>query len=95
MFERQSTESRREIEAYDRLNKANSTHAGAMLVRTALDNFQIGLADAHYPCLVQKPLGISLYDLRNRFAAKVLLEKNTQIDFAPYPTCPGFSAHGS
>lgn len=75
MFERQSAQGKREIEVYDRLNKANSSYEGAMFVRTELDNFQISPADAYYLCLVHKPQGISLYDLRNRFAAKILPEK--------------------
>ena len=46
-----------------------------MFVRTVLDNFQISLADAYYLYLVYKPLGISLYNLRNQFAAKILPKK--------------------
>jgi serine/threonine protein kinase len=46
-----------------------------MLVRTALDNFQIGTADGFFQCLVHKPLGISLRDLRLQFATNTLPEK--------------------
>lgn len=63
------------MEAYDILNVPRTSHDGAKFVRTALDNFQVGTAGGLYQCLVHQPLGISLYDLRNQFAAKVLPEK--------------------
>lgn len=75
MFERDSSEGERELEAYKRLDAARSSHDGAMLVRTALDSFQIGTTRGFFQCLVHKPLGISLRDLRLRFATKVLPEK--------------------
>lgn len=75
MFERDSNEGKRELEAYKRLDAARSSHDGAMLVCTALDSFQIGTIDGFFQCLVHKPLGISLCDLRLQFAAKLLPEK--------------------
>lgn len=75
VFERQSAEGGREIEVNGRLNRTSSSHEDAMFVRTALDNFQIGPADAYYRCLVHKPLGISLCELRNRCTAKILPEE--------------------
>lgn len=45
-----------------------------MLVRTALDSFQIGSPDGLYQCLIHPPLGISLFNLRNQLTAKVLPE---------------------
>lgn len=75
MFERDSAEGKREVEAYERLNACRASHAGAMFVRTALDSFQIGPVGGLYQFLVHRPLGISLYDLRTQFTAKLLPEK--------------------
>lgn len=74
MFERDSAEGKREVEVYSHLDACSASHDGAMFVRTALDSFQVGSVGGLYQCLVHQPLGISLHDLRNRFAAKVLPE---------------------
>jgi serine/threonine protein kinase len=50
-------------------------HAGAKLIRKALDSFQITSAEGKFGCLVHPPLGISLYDFRTQLKAKVLPEK--------------------
>ncbi|KAJ5594829.1 kinase-like domain-containing protein [Penicillium hispanicum] len=70
VFERGSSEGKREVEVYDRLNACTASHDGAILVRKALDSFQINSAEGFYQCLIHQPLGIS-----NRFRAKVLPEK--------------------
>jgi hypothetical protein len=75
VFECDSAEGKREVEVYNRLNASSTSHDGAMFIRTALDSFQVGSAEGLYQCLVHQPLGISLNDLRNQFAAKVLPEK--------------------
>lgn len=75
MFERDSSEGKREFEAYRILDATRSSHDGAALVRTALDSFQIGAADGFFQCLVHKPLGISLRDLRLQFGTNILPEK--------------------
>jgi serine/threonine-protein kinase SRPK3 len=74
VFGRDLLEGKRELELYDRINAANTSHAGAMLVRTALDNFQIANAKGRYQVIVHQPLGIRLYDLRHRFVDKILPE---------------------
>ncbi|KAJ5804251.1 kinase-like domain-containing protein [Penicillium psychrosexuale] len=84
VFKRDSAEGKREVEAYAHLNacsaSSSASHNGAMFVRTALDSFQIdaqglGASQGLYQCIVHHPLGISLYELRNRFAAEILPEK--------------------
>ncbi|KAB8231926.1 uncharacterized protein BDW43DRAFT_312548 [Aspergillus alliaceus] len=51
-----------------------SSHAGAILVRTALDGFQIKSAhgSSSYQCLIHPPLATSLFELQNQAKAKVL-----------------------
>lgn len=69
-----------EIKVYDCLNRTNLSHEGAIkFVCTSPDNFHIGPADAYYPYLVRRPPGISLYELRNRFTTKILLEKTLEL----------------
>lgn len=76
VFERNSAEGRRETEIYHHLNSLNVVdHAGAKLIRRALDSFQITSAKGNFGCLVHPPLGISLYDFRTQLSAKVLPEK--------------------
>ncbi|KAJ5355810.1 kinase-like domain-containing protein [Penicillium concentricum] len=80
VFKRDSAEGKREVKVYDHLHTSNASHDGAMFVRTALNSFQIdaqGLDPSRgfYQCIVHQPLGISLYDLRIQFAAKILPEK--------------------
>ncbi|KAJ5558175.1 kinase-like domain-containing protein [Penicillium sp. DV-2018c] len=79
MFERDSAEGIRETEVYDHLNALSTCHNGALLVRTALDSFQIGSPEGNYQCLIHPPLGISLFEFRNQLAAKVLPEKITKL----------------
>jgi hypothetical protein len=62
------------MEVYGHLKSVKARHNGAMLVRTALDTFQIGSPKGNYQCLIHPPLGISLFDFRNQLAAKVLPE---------------------
>ena len=75
MFERGSPEGEKETEVYNYLNACTASHDGSILVRKALDSFQIDATEGPYHCLVHQPLGISLQDLQNRFRAKVLPEK--------------------
>ncbi|KAJ6047187.1 kinase-like domain-containing protein [Penicillium canescens] len=75
VFERDSAEGKREVEAYYRIHASKASHDGAKFVRKALDSFQIGHAEGIYQCLVHQPLGMSLYDLRTQFTAKILPEK--------------------
>ncbi|GFF60705.1 protein kinase, putative [Aspergillus udagawae] len=72
--ERDSPEGIREMEVYGHLKSVKTRHDGAMLVRSALDSFRIGSPKGNYQCLIHPPLGISLFDLRNQLAAKVLPE---------------------
>lgn len=64
---------------YDRINAVETSHAGAELVRTALDTFQIEDAKGHYQVIVHQPLGIRLYDLRHRFTDEILPEKAVKL----------------
>jgi serine/threonine protein kinase len=75
VFERDSAEGARETDVYNHLNALSTRHQGAMLVRRALDTFQISSPEGNYQCLIHTPLGISLFDFRNLLAAKVLPEK--------------------
>ncbi|KAF4224820.1 hypothetical protein CNMCM6457_008881 [Aspergillus fumigatiaffinis] len=76
IFERNSAEGQRETETHQHLNSLGTVdHAGAKLIRKALDSFQITSAEGKFGCLVHPPLGISLYDFRTQLKAKVLPEK--------------------
>lgn len=76
IFERDSGHGKREKEIYNHLTTLNSTHTGSSLVRNALDDFQLKSSDnsCSYQCLVHTPLAMSLFELRNRTAARVLPE---------------------
>jgi hypothetical protein len=76
MYERDSTHGKREVQVYNYLKSVKSSHTGAILVRTALDDFQISSADGShsYQCLVHPPLATSLFELRNRMKGKVFPE---------------------
>ncbi|RDH27928.1 kinase-like domain-containing protein [Aspergillus welwitschiae] len=59
VFECDSSEARREISACSHLNSLSvPDHAGAKLIRTALDSFQITSAKGTFGCLVHPPLGM-------------------------------------
>ncbi|PYI02369.1 kinase-like protein [Aspergillus sclerotiicarbonarius CBS 121057] len=76
VFERNSAEGQRETEAYCHLNSLGLVdHAGAKLIRKALDSFQITSTEGNFGCLVHPPLGMSLYDFRTQLRAKVLPER--------------------
>ncbi|OGM47773.1 protein kinase [Aspergillus bombycis] len=76
VFERNSAEGRREIETHQHLNSLGKVdHAGAKLIRKALDSFQITSKEGTFGCLVHPTLGMSLYDFRTQLRAKVLPEK--------------------
>ncbi|KAJ5803907.1 uncharacterized protein N7518_000210 [Penicillium psychrosexuale] len=64
---------------YDRMNAVKTSHAGAMLVRTALDSFQIDDAKGSYQAIVHQPLGIRLSDIRHRFPDKILPEESVKL----------------
>lgn len=61
---------------YKHLNNIDSSHTGSMLVRRAIDDFQINSTDEiyTYQCLVHPPLAMSICELRNRITEKVLPE---------------------
>ena len=60
--------------AYDRMSEVKTSHAGALVVRTALDSFQIDGAKGSHQVTVHRPLGERLYDLRHRFTDSLLPE---------------------
>lgn len=72
LFERNSTHAEREVQVYDHFKSLKSSHTGAILVRTVLDKFQLSsINGSHfYQCLIHPPLGMSLFELRNRAAKK-------------------------
>lgn len=43
-----------------------TSHIGALLVREMTDSFEISNAHGKYPCIVHKPLSISLAQLRSK-----------------------------
>lgn len=76
LYERDSAHAEREIEVYEHLKGLKSCHTGTVLVRTVLDKFQLSSTDGShfYQCLVHPPLGMSLFELRNRCPRKVFPE---------------------
>ena len=64
----------REIEAYRHLNTIKAKHAGASLVRTMLDSFNLHENQQIYPCIVHKLLGISLAKFRTKVPQNKLPE---------------------
>jgi serine/threonine-protein kinase SRPK3 len=65
---------KREIEVYNHLNTIRTRHAGATLVRTMIESFQLTKSQQTYQCLVHKPLGMSLATLRKKFPTNKLPE---------------------
>lgn len=58
---------KREIDMYRLLDAVKAKHPGTTLVRKMLDNFEIQDNRGHmYPCIVHKPLGMSLEKFRSR-----------------------------
>ncbi|OBT52082.1 hypothetical protein VE04_07674 [Pseudogymnoascus sp. 24MN13] len=57
---------RREIDAYKHLDTLTTSHVGALLIRDMADSFDISNAHGKYPCIVHKPLSISLAQLRSK-----------------------------
>lgn len=76
MYEHDSSHGRREKEVYSHLRNVKSSHTGSVLVRRAIDDFQISSAGKNYSyqCLVHPPLAMSLCELRHRTLEKVLPE---------------------
>lgn len=70
VYERNSMQARRELEIYRHFNSMTTEHVGSMLVRTALDSFDICTPNGHHLCLIHKPLGMSLAGLRARARAQ-------------------------
>ncbi|KAI2786069.1 hypothetical protein POX_h09835 [Penicillium oxalicum] len=76
LYERDSTHAQREIQVYKHLKCLKSSHTGSILARNFLDQFQLSSADGShfYQCLIHPPLGMSLFELRNRCPQRVLPE---------------------
>ncbi|KAB8262384.1 kinase-like domain-containing protein [Aspergillus pseudonomiae] len=76
LYKRDSAHAEREIQVYEHLKSLKSGHTGTVLVRTVLDKFHLSSTDGShfYQCLVHPPLGMSLYELRNRCPRKVFPE---------------------
>ncbi|KAJ6120388.1 kinase-like domain-containing protein [Penicillium sp. IBT 18751x] len=75
-YERDSAHAEREVQVYDHLKSLKSSHTGTILVRAVLDKFQLISTDgsSFHQCLIHPPLGMSLYELRNRTVKKVFPE---------------------
>ena len=56
----------RELSIYQHLHKARSDVIGRAYVRGLLDSFEIEGPHGRHTCLVHEPLGLSLYDLKQR-----------------------------
>lgn len=75
VLECNSPEAQREMSAYDHLNSRNvPDHAGAKLIRRALDSFQIASEKGTFGCLIHPPLGMSMHEFRTQLKARVLPE---------------------
>ena len=76
LYEYDSAHAEREIQVYEHLKSLKSYHTGTVLVRTVSDKFHLSSTDGShfYQCLVHPPLGMSLYELRNRCPRKVFPE---------------------
>jgi hypothetical protein len=59
---------------YSHLNTVKVKHPGTALVRKMLENFELQDKDHTYPCIVHKPLGMSLAKFRSRVPKKKLPE---------------------
>ncbi|PWY79022.1 hypothetical protein BO83DRAFT_397000 [Aspergillus eucalypticola CBS 122712] len=71
VLECNSPEAQREMSAYDHLTSLNvPDHAGAKLIRKALDSFQIASEKGTFGCLVHPPLGMSLHEFRTQLRAR-------------------------
>ncbi|KAJ5332687.1 uncharacterized protein N7506_006470 [Penicillium brevicompactum] len=79
VFGRDSAEGKREMAAYDRMSEVKTSHAGALVVRTALDSFQIEGAKGSHQVIVHRPLGERLYDFRHRFTDGLLPEQAVKL----------------
>jgi hypothetical protein len=70
LFKRHSPKEKGETDACDRFGAFNVYHAGAVLVRTVLDVFQIAYTECIFRRLVHPLFGISLYNFRINSRAK-------------------------
>ncbi|KAL4808589.1 protein kinase [Aspergillus unguis] len=76
LYEHDSPHAEGEIRVYEHLQGLQSSHTGSILVRTMLDKFYLSSSDGSksYQCLIHPPLGMSLFELRNRTRGKVFPE---------------------
>ncbi|KAJ5152062.1 protein kinase [Penicillium capsulatum] len=76
IYERDSAHGQRETQVYKHLASIKSNHTGSILVRTALDDFQVPSADVSHShqCLIHPPLAMNLCEPRNKGKAKVFTE---------------------
>lgn len=73
--ERDSTQGHRERRVYRQMNMLTTSHTGALLVRTSLDDFELPTASGCYLCLVHPPLGITLAAFRRMMPGNRMSEK--------------------
>lgn len=76
MYECDSSHGRREKEVYKHLRNVKSSRTGSILVRHAIDDFQVSSVDNtySYQCLVNPPLAMSPSELSHGTVEKVLPE---------------------
>ena len=62
--ERDAATTRRELDAYNRLDATTTSNPGALLIRELLDSFKIIGIEGEHQCLVHEPLGMSMETLK-------------------------------
>jgi serine/threonine-protein kinase SRPK3 len=75
VHEHDSGQDSREVRVYHYLNSLTTSHIGALLVRTSLDDFEISTPNGSYPCLVLPPLAMSLSQFRGKMPGKRMSEE--------------------
>ena len=72
VYERDTPQATRELEIHHRLRNISTGHEGSQLIRTLLDHFSIPVTGGSHACLIHRPLGMSLADLRARAKGRKL-----------------------
>ncbi|KIW58881.1 hypothetical protein PV05_03374 [Exophiala xenobiotica] len=63
-------DSQKELEIYRHFNSYTTEYVGSTLVRTAFEFFDIETPTGHHPCIIHKPLGMSLAGLKGETRRK-------------------------
>ena len=57
-------QSRNEVKVFTHLKSLRTNHPGSELIRTVLDTFEVAKENSSHQCLIHKPLGLTLKELR-------------------------------